>query len=249
LISISGSLKGRLMMKRSLCQAFGCALLLSLSGLGSAQADSTGDTKGVVSAGDTTFIQSAATDGLAEISMGQLAVNKSSNAQVKALAQHIVDDHTKSNEALKSLADSKKVSFPSETSKDAQKESDKLGAMKGEAFDEAWLKAMVKDHQDAIKLFAQEAKQTKDTDIQQYVKTTTPTLKSHLAAAQQLVAVRDARDQAMDSATKAMSSDMDSTPAAASTVTAAAVKSPAPATTPAAPATPTAPAAASGAKH
>jgi putative membrane protein len=121
--------------------------------------------------------------------------------------------------------------------------------MKGGAFDEAWLKVVVKDHQDAIKLFATEAKQTKDTDIQQFVKSTTPTLKSHLATAQQLVAVPDARDQAMDSATKAMSSDVDSTPAAASTVTAAAVKSPAPATTPAAPATPTAPAAASGAKH
>ena len=230
-------------MGRHLYRVFGSALLLGLSGAVFAQTENADAAKDAISASDTVFIQNAATDGMAEVRMGKMALSKSSNKKVKALAQQIVDDHTQADGALKALADSKKVGFPSEITKDALKQSDKLDAMKGNAFDEAWSKAMVTDHQSAIKIFAKEAQHTKDTDIQQFVKTTSPTLKSHLDAAQKLAEVPDARDEAMDSATKSMNSAMDSTPAATSTVVAPAVKAPtpviAPTTAPVAP----------GAKH
>jgi hypothetical protein len=66
------------MMKHPVCQAFGCLLLLSLSGVAFAWPDNAGDPKGATGAADTTFIQKAASDGLGEISLGQLAANKSS---------------------------------------------------------------------------------------------------------------------------------------------------------------------------
>ncbi|MBB6242607.1 DUF4142 domain-containing protein [Rhodanobacter sp. MP1X3] len=205
------------------------ALFLGFAWTSAAQSDNTGGGKGGLSAADTVFIENAAKDGMAEVQMGQMAISKSSDDQVKQLAQHIVDDHTKANVALKTLAESKKVSFPSNTANDAQKQSDGLKATKGTSFDQAWSKAMVKDHQDAIKMFTDEGKQTKDTDIQQFVKTTLPTLKSHLESAQKLAAVPDARDKAMDQATKSMSSTMDNTPASVSTAKAsAAIPVPAP---------------------
>ena len=212
-------------------------LFLGFAWTAAAQSDNTGGGKGGLSAADTVFIENAAKDGMAEVQMGQMAISKSSDDQVKQLAQRIVDDHTKANVALKTLAESKKVSFPSNTANDAQKQSDNLKAMKGTSFDQAWSKAMVKDHQDAIKMFTDEGKQTKDTDIQQFVKTTLPTLKSHLESAQKLAAVPDARDKAMDQATKSMSSTMDNTPASVSTAKASAA-TPVPA-----------PTAATGAKH
>lgn len=205
------------MTMRYFQQALVSALLIGGIGTAAAQSDSTGDGKGSLSATDTVFIENAAQGGMAEIQMGKTAVGKSTDDKVKALAQRIVDDHTKVDAALKTLAVSKKVSFPSGPAKDAQKENDKLQSMKGSGFDEAWAKAMVKDHQDAIKMFTQEGKDTKDTDIQQFVKSNLPTLKSHLEAAQQLAAVSDARDQAMDQSTKSISTIMDSTPAATST--------------------------------
>lgn len=217
-------------------QALVSALLVGSMGTAIAQSNNAGDGKSSLSAADTVFIENAAQGGMAEIQMGKTAVGKSTDDKVKALAQRIVDDHTKADAALKTLAESKKVSFPSSPTKDAQKENDKLQSMKVSGFDQAWSKAMVKDHQDAIKMFTQEGKDTKDTDIQQFVKSNLPTLKSHLDAAQQLAAVSDARDQAMDQSTKSMSSMMDNTPAAAATATAATVKAPVvPATTTAAP--------------
>ncbi|WP_458071295.1 DUF4142 domain-containing protein [Rhodanobacter sp. BL-MT-08] len=222
-------------------------LLLGAASAAMAQSDATGDAKSSLSAADTVFIENAAKGGMAEVQMGKTALDKSNDDKVKALAQRIVDDHTKADAALKTLAESKKVSFPSDPAKDAQKEDQKLQSMAPAGFDQAWSKAMVKDHQDAIKLFTAEGKSTKDTDIQQFVKTQLPTLKSHLQAAQRLAAVPDARDQAMDQASKSMISTMDSTPATASTAASPTTTS---ATVKAAPTTaPTAPAATSGAKH
>lgn len=248
------------MQIRLLSQTLATALLASLACIATAQSGSTSDTKSSLSAADTVFIENAAKDGMAEIQMGKTALGKSSDDQVKALARRIVDDHTKADAALKTLAESKKVSFPSDPGKDARNEIDKMQATKSTGFDQAWSKTMVKDHQDAIKLFTTEGKDTKDTDIQQFVKTTLPTLKSHLDAAQKLAAVPDARDQAMDQASKSMISAMDSTPATTSTTSSTSTRTDTTAagTTMSASSTaktsapmpaPTAPAATSGAKH
>ena len=227
-------------------------MLLSVA-CAAAGSDNSGDAKSSLSAADTVFIENAAKGGMVEVQMGNMALDKSTDDKVKALAQRIVDDHTKANTALKTLADSKKVSFPSDPGKDGQKENDKLAAMKPVGFDQAWSKAMVKDHQDAIKLFTAEGKDTKDTDIQQFVKVNLPTLKSHLETAQQLAAVPDARDQAMDQASKSMTSAMDT--ASSATTSTAATSTTAASTTPTS-STPTktststtAPVTTSGTKH
>lgn len=228
------------------------ALLMGVAGAAAARPDTSSDSKSSLTAADTVFIEDAAKGNMAEIQMGQTAISKSSDDKVKALAQRIVDDHNKANDALKKLAESKKVSFPSGPDKDSQKENDKLQAMSSSGFDQAWSKAMVEDHQDAIKLFTKEGKASKDTEIQQFVKDSLPTLKSHLDAAKQLAAVPDARDKAMDQASKSMNNAMDNSPATASTAAASTTPSSAsaspttktttPAMTPAAPAP-------SGAKH
>jgi putative membrane protein len=192
------------MTTRHVCQALGSALLLSLACAAMAQPDGSADAKSSLNATDSTFMQHAAADGLAEVQLGQMALDKSSDAQVKQLAQRIVDDHTKANDQLKALAQSKQVTLPTAPTSDAQKESKDLQAKSGDAFDQAWLKDMVKDHQAAVKMFTQEGKQTKDPDLHQFAQTTLPTLNTHLQMATKLAAIPDARDQAMDQATKSM---------------------------------------------
>jgi putative membrane protein len=72
-----------------------------LSGLAAgALAQSGGATKG----DDLHFMQQAASAGIAEVQLGQLALTKSDDDAVKALAQRIVDDHTKANAQLKTIA-------------------------------------------------------------------------------------------------------------------------------------------------
>ena len=77
----------------------------------SAQKMDQGSSKMLKSA-DTAFAIKAAQGGVAEVEMGKLAVEKGSSADVKAFGQQMVDDHTKANDDLKSVAEKKGMTLP-----------------------------------------------------------------------------------------------------------------------------------------
>ncbi|MEP6899494.1 MAG: DUF4142 domain-containing protein [Rhodanobacter sp.] len=210
----------RMTSQRTLKLLLAAALLLGVVTAADAATGSSNSTDG-------SFMQKAAADGIGEVAMGQMALDKSSNAAVKTFAQRIVDDHGKANDQLKTLAADKQVTLASAPSADAQKESKKLAALSGDAFDKAWSKEMLAGHKKAVKLFAAESKEGKDEEVRQFAQTTLPVLQTHLQMATRLVDVPAARDKSMDQAMKSMTG----TPASAaptSTATAAA-----PATAPA----------------
>jgi len=61
---------------------------------------------------DASFVEDAFVIGQSEIKLSQLAVNQSSNPAVKDLAQQMIDDHTKANDALKDIAQKKSFMLP-----------------------------------------------------------------------------------------------------------------------------------------
>lgn len=135
---------------------------------------------------DAAFMRHAAADSLAEIQMGHIALDKSSSAQVKELAQRIIDDHTKANDQLMSIAERQQVTLPTEPTPMQKQEADKLKAMSGAAFDQAYARAMVKDHRKAIKMFGMESRKASDNDVKQFASATLPVLKTHLEMAEKL---------------------------------------------------------------
>ena len=135
---------------------------------------------------DASFMRHAAADSLAEIDMGHIALDKSSSAQVKELAQRIIDDHTKANDQLMTIAQQKQVTLPTEPMPMAKQEAAHLKTLSGETFDKAYAHAMVKDHRKAIKLFGMESQNATDSDVKQFASTTLPVLKTHLQMAEQL---------------------------------------------------------------
>jgi len=113
----------------------------------SAAAQSThSNSSGQLSAADKTFMTKAAQGGMAEVELGQLATQKGQSDDVKKFGQRMVDDHSKANDQLKSLASEKGVTLP--TSLDAKDRAlkDRLSKMSGAQFDKAYMQAMVKDH-------------------------------------------------------------------------------------------------------
>lgn len=115
------------------------------------------DPNGTAAMMDKQFVRSALEGGMAEVQMGQLAVQKSSNPDVKEFGQKMVDDHTKLGDQMKQVAAQMNVKLPDSLSSKDKSTIAKLSALDGDAFDKAYIKDMVKDHKKDEKEFKQEA--------------------------------------------------------------------------------------------
>ena len=134
---------------------------------------------------DMKFAEKAAMSGMAEVKLGQLALEKASSPEVKQFAQKMIDDHGKANDELKSLAQSKQMELPTDLGKH-QKDYDKLAAMSGSDFDRAYVDCMVKDHKEDVSLFEKQANKGEDAELKAFAARTLPTLQMHLQHAQDL---------------------------------------------------------------
>ncbi|MBA3915413.1 MAG: DUF4142 domain-containing protein [Acidobacteriales bacterium] len=138
---------------------------------------------GGASASDKHFMMMAAQGGMAEVEMGQLATQNASSDDVKKFGQRMVDDHTKANDQLKSLAAQKNVPLPTSLSAKDQATKDRLSKLQGAAFDKAYMKDMVTDHTKDVADFKKEAGAGKDSDVKSFASQTLPTLEDHLSNA------------------------------------------------------------------
>jgi putative membrane protein len=111
---------------------------------------------------DAAFMRQAAADGMAEVEHGRLAAKQASAADVRQFGQRMVDDHSKANDELKSLASKKGVTLPAELEGKHKAMQEKLAKLKGPEFDKTYMAHMVDAHEQAVALFEKEAKGGKD---------------------------------------------------------------------------------------
>jgi putative membrane protein len=135
-------------------------------------------------ANDNMFVTKAAEGGMAEVEFGKLAVEKASNDQVKQFGQRMVDDHSKANDELKTIAQQKNITLPTTISAKDKAERDRLAKLSGAAFDHAYMTAMLSDHKKDVSEFRVESTSGKDADIKAFAAKTLPTLEEHLKLAQ-----------------------------------------------------------------
>jgi len=148
---------------------------------------------------DQKFMKQAADGGMAEVELGQLAVEKAARPEVKKFGQRMVDDHGKANEQLKSIAGRKGVTLPSQPSAKNQAMKDKLSKLAGEQFDNAYMAEMLKDHQKDVAEFRRESESAKDPDVKNFAAQTLPTLQDHLKQAQSLAPKNSGRSALQES--------------------------------------------------
>jgi putative membrane protein len=130
--------------------------------------------------GDSTFVMTAANDGLTEVAAGKIAQQKAVNPRIKSFANMMVTDHTKAGDDLAAIAKTKNITVPSAPNADSQKKLDGLSAKSGKEFDKAYVHAMVDGHKDAVKLFTDASTSLKDSTLRAFAVKTLPTLKMHL---------------------------------------------------------------------
>jgi putative membrane protein len=92
----------------------------------------------------------------------------------------MVQDHTKANDQLKSIASSEGITLPtSETSTD-QKKTDALQKLSGAQFDRQYIEGQRTAHKQAVSLFSSESKNGKNDQLKTFANQTLPTLQDHL---------------------------------------------------------------------
>ena len=141
---------------------------------------------GQASPADRMFVTKALQGGMAEVQLGQLTLQKSSNEQVKQFAQRMIDDHTKLGEQMKPVAQQIGLSEPTKLSKKDKATIAKLGSLSGAAYDQAYIKDMVKDHKQDLSEFQMEASSGQDQTVKDAASQGSQVIAQHLQMIQQI---------------------------------------------------------------
>ena len=170
--------------------AVAAAALIAMAGSPSAQdtkKEQQSSKKAALQGSDSKMMREIAQSDMAEVAAGKLAAGKAQSDEVKKFAQHMVDDHGKHLGELRKMAKTKGVQLPSTPAKKHQDAMKKLESASGAGFDKAFMEQMVEDHQVALKLAHNTAKNAKDKELKADAEKTAPVIQKHLEMAKSIV--------------------------------------------------------------
>jgi putative membrane protein len=124
---------------------------------------------------------------IAEVAAGKMALDKSSNADVKSFAQMMIDDHSKGLDETKKVAAAKNITLPSEPDAEHKKMAADLQKLSGAAFDKQYVsKAGVADHTKVHAALKKDFASAKDADVKALASKLEPTVAHHEEMAKKL---------------------------------------------------------------
>lgn len=129
---------------------------------------------------DADFVASTVASNYGEIKFARLAAQRSSNPEVKRIADMLVKDHTKTLDELKALAKTKNITIPVEEDDEARRKTENFADKDGKDFDKKWCKEMIDRHEETINKFEKRMEKTQDADLKTWVNKILPHLRMHL---------------------------------------------------------------------
>jgi putative membrane protein len=138
------------------------------------------------SVSDKKFVQRALEGGIAEMQLGELAVQRGNCEDVKQFGQKIIDDHIKMGDQIRDVAQREGIKAPRGTTVKDQTLEAKLKGLSGESFDKAFIAAMVKDHRQDLAHFKREANAGNDTEIKDAASQVLQMISQHLKLAERI---------------------------------------------------------------
>src|SRR3954469_9167900 len=137
---------------------------------------------------DAIFVRAIAIGGRAEVIFAQLAEQRTQVTAIRQFAQRMVQDHTKANNRLIELARQAGLPIPEELDQDHRTERTSIEGLSGTAFDNAYIRGQITDHQQAVQLLEFEIVSGQDRALKQFAFETLPIVMQHLTSAQALAA-------------------------------------------------------------
>ena len=133
------------------------------------------------------FVRRVAVSDLFEIYSSQ-TVAQEADADTKPFAEQMIRDHQKTSSELKALVQSGKVTadIPTLLDEPHKKKLDEIRSKLGAERDQAYDRAQVEAHREAVALFESYAQSGDNPDLKQWAAATLPQLRHHLQMAEQL---------------------------------------------------------------
>ena len=113
---------------------------------------------------------------------------RAESSDVKQFARRMVDDHTKTNDRVKAIAEKSKIPLPEGPDEEHKKVRSELEKLDGKAFDVSYLQTQITDHQKTAQLLSWEIGSGQDAELQRLAAETLPTVLDHLGMARTLYA-------------------------------------------------------------
>lgn len=132
-----------------------------------------------LSSQDGAFLQQAFQSNAAEIVEAKLSISKSGNPAAQQFATWLLGDHTGAAPTLVQIAEQLGVTLPSSFTPDQQAEFAQLQSQSGIAFDTTYAVDEIKDHQQAVALFQQEAATGQNPAVKAFAQQLIPALQAH----------------------------------------------------------------------
>jgi putative membrane protein len=134
---------------------------------------------------DTSFVSKAIKGNQHEIMMAQLALQKSTSAEVKALAQKLINDHTQLLQQLQGLQGNNTNNNTGHDSAynntmDSTGVNNMYNNISGITFDRQWIGDMISGHQKTLTDFRTELNSTNDANLKTLINNALPTIQDHL---------------------------------------------------------------------
>ena len=133
-----------------------------------------------------TFVTKATNGGMYEVESSKQALEKAKDASVKQFAQRMIDDHSKANKEIESIAAKNGVNVPKNLDKAHAAKLKTLSAAKGTAFDRTYVQQQTDAHRQAVTLFRDYAAKGENAELKAFAGQTLPTLESHTKEVQEL---------------------------------------------------------------
>jgi putative membrane protein len=157
----------------------------------SAVKDAAGHAVGMISAEMTStlkgFATEAATSDMYEVAAANIALQRSSNPDVKSFASQMAAAHTETTNKLKALlASHKDITPPATVDTRRQAMLDELHGAKAADFDGRYISQQVYAHREALTLMQGYAKSGDDKAVKSFANKTSGTVQQHLNMAEKL---------------------------------------------------------------
>ena len=134
---------------------------------------------------DEKFLRQASNTNLLEIKLGTLAQTKAESASVKAFAETMIKDHGQAQASLEKVAARNSVTLSQNVDAEGQKELDKLSALSGRAFDNAYMEFNIHAHSKTLADMKHKVNVVRNVDLKTWDTNTIPVVEHHLSMASQ----------------------------------------------------------------